>query len=92
MGLPVYVIGDRGIAEELLNVRGRLSASRPPNVLAIELCGALPTRKLIIDKSCVEWAGVNGILGSFRQGSCIQRDVSSCTRLHLAMQSTHIDH
>ena len=37
MGMPVYVIGDRKIAEELLNVRGRLSANRPPNVLGLEL-------------------------------------------------------
>ena len=61
MGLPVYVIGDREIAEELLNARGRVSAGRPPNVLAIELCGALPSRKLIIDKPGIEWAGTTGI-------------------------------
>ena len=50
MGMPVYVIGDREIAEELLNVRGRLSANRPPNVLGLELCGNMLTRKVIIDK------------------------------------------
>ena len=61
MGLPVFVIGDREIAEELLNVRGKVTASRPQNVLGLELCGALPTRKLIIDKLCTEWAGTNGI-------------------------------
>ena len=61
MGLPVFVIGDREIAEELLNMRGRLSAGRPSNVLAIELCGALPSRKLIIDKLRIEWAGTTGI-------------------------------
>ena len=37
MGTPVYVIGDREVAEELLNVRGKISASRPPNVLVLEL-------------------------------------------------------
>ena len=42
MGIPVFVIGDREIAEELLNVRGRVSAARPPNVLGLELCAALP--------------------------------------------------
>ena len=62
MGVPVYVIGDRQIAEELLNARGRVSAGRPPNVLGLELCGDMPTRKVITDKSCTEWAGMNGIL------------------------------
>jgi hypothetical protein len=50
MGTPVFIIGDREVAEELLNVRGKISASRPPNVLAMELCVALPTRKLVIDR------------------------------------------
>ena len=49
MGTPVYVIGDRDIAEELLNVRGRVSAGRPPNVLGLELCGDMPTCKVITD-------------------------------------------
>ena len=62
MGTPVYVIGDREIAEELLNVRGRVSSSRPPNVLGLELCGNMPTFKVITDASCIEWAGMNGIL------------------------------
>ena len=62
MGTPVYVIGDRDIAEELLNVRGRVSAGRPPNVLGLELCGDMLTRKVITDESCIEWAGMNGIL------------------------------
>jgi len=61
MGTPVFVIGDREVAEELLNLRGKISASRPPNVLALELCVAFPTRKPIIDKSCLEWAGTSGI-------------------------------
>ena len=91
MGMPVYVIGDREIAEELLNVRGRVSSGRPPNVLGLELCVAMPIRKLIIDKLCIEWAGVNGILRSFRQGSCIQRDGCLYTKLHPAMRSTRID-
>ena len=60
MGTPVFIIGDREAAEELLNVRGRISASRPPNVLALELCVGLPTHKLVIDTS-LEWAGVSGI-------------------------------
>jgi hypothetical protein len=42
MGTPVFVIGDREVANELLNVRGKMSASRPPNVLALELCVAFP--------------------------------------------------
>jgi hypothetical protein len=51
MGTPVFIIGDRAIAEELLNVRGRISASRPPNVLVLELYVAFPTHKLVINKS-----------------------------------------
>ena len=62
LGAPIYVIGDREIAEELLNVRNKISAGRPPNVLAIELCGTVPTRKLSIDKPRIEWAGTTGIL------------------------------
>ena len=50
MGMPVYIIGDREIAEELLNARGRISSGRPPNVLGLELCGDMLTRKVIIDK------------------------------------------
>jgi hypothetical protein len=42
MGMPVLVIGDREVAEELLNVRGKITASRPPNVLGLELCGTFP--------------------------------------------------
>ena len=61
MGMPVFIIGDREIAEELLNVRGRISASRPPNVLAMELCVARPTPKLGTEMPCPEWAGKNGI-------------------------------
>jgi len=61
LGTPVFVIGDIEVAEELLNVRGRISASRPPNVLALELCVALPTNKLDIDTSYLEWAGMSGI-------------------------------
>jgi len=38
MGMPVFVIGDREVAEELLNARGKISAARPRNVLALELC------------------------------------------------------
>ena len=37
MGMPVFIIGDREVAEELLNARGRISASRPPNVLTLDL-------------------------------------------------------
>ena len=61
MGTPVFIIGDREIAEELLTVRGRISASRPPNVLAMELCVYLPARELVTDMSCPEWVGKNGI-------------------------------
>jgi len=61
MGMPVFVIGDREIAEELLTVRGRVTSSRPPNVLGLELYGALPSRKLVIDEPRIEWAGTNGI-------------------------------
>lgn len=38
MGMPVFVIGDREIAEELLNTRGKISASRLPNIMGAELC------------------------------------------------------
>ena len=41
VGMPVFIIGDREVAEELLNARGRISASRPPNVLTLDLCVAL---------------------------------------------------
>jgi len=62
MGMPVFVIGDREVAEELLNVRGRISAGRPPNLLFMELYVSFPTCKLaIIDELCLEWAGTNGI-------------------------------
>ena len=60
MGRPVFIIGNREVAEELLNMRGGISAGRPPNVLVMELCVAFPTRKLVIDKLCLEWAGTNG--------------------------------
>ena len=62
MGMPVFVIGDREIAEELLNVRGRVSSSRPPNVLGLELYATSPTRQLTINDPCIEWAGTNGVL------------------------------
>jgi len=62
MGMPVFVISDREVAEELLNVRGRFSDSRPYNVLFMELYVAFPTCNLvIIDKLCPEWAGTNGL-------------------------------
>ena len=61
MGMPVFVIGDREVAEELLNVRGRISASRAPNVLARELCVAFPMSKLVINASCPGWARTSGI-------------------------------
>jgi hypothetical protein len=61
MGTPVFIIGDRGVAEELLNVRGRISASRPHNVLALELYVAFPTYKLVIIQLCPGWTGMNGI-------------------------------
>ena len=51
LGTPVFVIGDREAAEELLNVRGKITANRPPNVLAMELCVPLPTHRLVIDVS-----------------------------------------
>ena len=38
MGMPIFIIGDREIAEELLNTRGKFSASRPPNTMVAELC------------------------------------------------------
>jgi len=60
MGTPIYIIGDRKVAEELLNMRGSISAGRPPSVLVMELCVAFPTRKLVIDQLCLEWAGTNG--------------------------------
>lgn len=41
VGMPVFIIGDREAAEELLNARGRISASRPPNILTLDLCVAL---------------------------------------------------
>ena len=49
------------MAEELLNIRGKISASRPPNVLDMELCVALLARKFVTDMSCPEWVGKNGI-------------------------------
>jgi len=61
-GMPVFVVGSHEVAEELLNVRGRISAGRPSNVLVTELCVALPTWKLIIiDKPRPGWAGTNGV-------------------------------
>ena len=60
MGTPVFIIGDRQVAEELLNTRGAVSAGRPPNVLVMELCVAFPTRELVMTKLCLEWAGTNG--------------------------------
>ena len=51
LGMPIFVIGNHKVAEELLNVRGRVSASRPPNVLVMELCVALLTRKRVIHLS-----------------------------------------
>jgi hypothetical protein len=44
MGTPVFIIGDREVAEELLNVRGRISAGRPPSVLTLELYVAFRTQ------------------------------------------------
>jgi hypothetical protein len=61
MGMPIFVIGERKVAEELLNVRGRISAGRPPNVLVQELCVAFPTRSRAIDRVYLEWAGLSGI-------------------------------
>jgi len=60
LGTPVFVVGDREAAEELLNVRGKITASRPPNVLAMELCATLPAHKVVIDVSYLEWAGMSG--------------------------------
>jgi hypothetical protein len=62
MGMPIFVIGERKAAEELLNMRGRISAGRPPNVLVQELCVAFPSGKRAIDKVYLEWAGLSGIL------------------------------
>jgi hypothetical protein len=50
MGTPFFVIGDREIAEELLNVRGRITASRPLNILTLDLCVPFSTLELVIDK------------------------------------------
>ena len=62
MGMPVFVIGSREVAEELLNVRGRISAGRPFNLLVMELCVALPICQfVIIDKLRPEWVGANGV-------------------------------
>jgi hypothetical protein len=61
MGMPIFVIGERKVAEELLNVRGKISAGRPPNVLVQELCVAFPTRSRAIDRVYLEWAGLSGI-------------------------------
>ena len=60
MGMPVFIIGDREIAEELLNARGRISANRPTNVLFKELCVAFPRCELIVD-NCLEWDGTSGL-------------------------------
>ena len=57
MGMPVFVIGDREVAEELLNARGKISASRPRNVLALELCVSFLTGKLAIDESFQDGLG-----------------------------------
>jgi hypothetical protein len=61
MGMPIFVISERKVAEELLNVRGKISAGRAPNVLAEELCVAFLTRKRAIDKVYLEWAWLSGI-------------------------------
>jgi len=47
MGTPVYVIGDGEMAEDPLNVRGKISSSSPPNVLVLELCVTSPMSKLV---------------------------------------------
>lgn len=60
MGMPVFIIGDREIAEELLNARGRISANRPTNVLFKELCVTFPRCELIVD-NCLEWDGTSGL-------------------------------
>jgi hypothetical protein len=62
MGMPIFVIGERKVAEELLNVRGGMSAGRPRNVLVEELCVVFPTRRRAIDKVYLEWAGRSGML------------------------------
>ena len=62
MGVPIFVIGERKVAEELLSTRGRISAGRPSNVLVQELCVTFPTRNGAIDKVYLEWAGLSGIL------------------------------
>jgi len=86
MGKPVYVISDREVAEELLNVRGKISAGRPYNLLVMELCVAFPTSNLvIIDRLCPEWAGKNGICHYFRRESYTQRGACLCGKLHLAV-------
>jgi hypothetical protein len=57
MGMPIFVIGERKVAEELLNVRGGISAGRPSNVLVQELCVAPRTHRRAIDKiSRMGWA------------------------------------
>jgi hypothetical protein len=75
MGMPVFVISDPGVAEELLNVRGRISAGRPPNILGTELYVALSTRKPAINKSYqnglgrmefgIDSAGKDALRGTF---------------------------
>jgi len=54
MGMPVFVIDDHKVAEQLPNVRGRMNASRPPIVLALGLCVVLLNRTLVSNKFCLE--------------------------------------
>ena len=42
VGMPVFIISDREVAEELLNERGKISAGRPRNGLLMDLCVAFP--------------------------------------------------
>jgi hypothetical protein len=92
MGKPVFIIGDRAMAEELLNVRGRISASRPSNTLVLELYVAFPTHKLDTDGPRQGWAGTNGMWHLPRKENYIRKVASLCGELHLAMPLAHIDH
>jgi hypothetical protein len=93
MGMPIFVIGDREVAEELLNVRGGISAGRPPNVLVQELCVAFPTRKRrAIDKSYLGWASLSGMLHLCNRERSSQSGVCIRGKLQLVMLLAHIDH
>jgi hypothetical protein len=92
MGMPVFVISEREVAEELLNVRGGISAGRPPNVMVQELCVAFPTRKRVIDKSYLEWACLSGMFHLCSRERSSQSGVCICGKLQLAMPLARIDH